>query len=95
MSFDAVAPSVCAYKMMTARKDHKCCECHGPIVPGEKYQLVKGCWDGHWGHFKTCALCVDLRAAIQGDDPDGEPPPFEYLKEAASEYGYDFPPKKD
>ena len=44
-----------------ARKQHKCCECCGPIQPGQQYQLITGCWDGDMASFKTCPDCLAAR----------------------------------
>lgn len=44
-----------------ARKQHTCGECHGLIKPGEKYQLVSGCWDGRMDSCKTCMPCLEAR----------------------------------
>ena len=44
----------------TARKQHKCSECARVIEPGDKYELVKGKWDGEFDTFKTCKFCLDL-----------------------------------
>jgi len=43
-----------------ARKAHRCCECHGVIKPGERYEHARGIWE--WGaeSYKTCADCVYL-----------------------------------
>lgn len=47
-----------------ARIFHKCCECGAMIVPGEVYQVIKGCWNGEFYEYKTCMPCADLRAAV-------------------------------
>lgn len=54
-------PDVFREKIRTARKEHKCSECRQPILPGEKYEHVTGLWEGHWGTFKTCSACMELR----------------------------------
>jgi len=33
-------------KMVVAKKDYKCGECHNVISIGEKYEYVSGKWDG-------------------------------------------------
>jgi len=43
----------------TARKVHRCGECHGHIEPGQKYQLISGSWDGDMASFKTCMPRVE------------------------------------
>lgn len=45
----------------TARKVHRCNECHGHIEPGQKYQLISGSWEGDMGSFKTCMPCLAAR----------------------------------
>ena len=48
----------------TARKEHKCYECHKPILPGEKYEYVSAKWDGQISTVKTCSICLELRKAF-------------------------------
>jgi len=48
----------------TARKAHRCDECHRAIARGEQYEHVAGCWDGSIDTFKTCADCVSVREAF-------------------------------
>jgi hypothetical protein len=43
-----------------ARKEHKCCECGGRMLPGEQYEHVRGKWDGFVDTYDTCARCCDL-----------------------------------
>lgn len=47
-----------------ARTPHKCCECNVKIVPGERYEHVRGCCEGDWFVADTCARCLELRAYI-------------------------------
>ena len=44
-----------------ARKEHKCCECGDPIVPGEPYEYVKAMDGNLWWDCKTCLPCVRIR----------------------------------
>lgn len=48
----------------TARIQHKCCECHGPIFPTEKYHSERGIFDGHFVIYKTCTLCQEVKAWV-------------------------------
>lgn len=48
-------------KIIKARKNHQCCECHKVIKPGEQYEIISGCWDGSFEHYKTCTDCLSLR----------------------------------
>lgn len=57
-------PSAFSERNPTARKSHKCCECHGIIQPGEKYELFSGVWEGRGESFKTCHECAEIRKAI-------------------------------
>ena len=47
-----------------ARKPHKCCECERTIQPGERYEYVRGLWDGEFETYKTCLGCFRLRDDI-------------------------------
>ena len=51
----------------TARKQHKCTECHATIEPGEVYEYVSGLWDGDLNVFKTCIHCETARNFYVGD----------------------------
>lgn len=45
-----------------ARKEHQCCECLEPIVPGERYQEHKGIdYDGDPFLYRTCLPCQRIR----------------------------------
>ena len=44
-----------------ARKNHKCCECKDSILPGSKYNRIKGMWDGKFLTFCTCMACHRIR----------------------------------
>lgn len=46
---------------VTARKQHKCCECQGVIQPGQQYERCAGQWDGHMDVYRTCSGCADIR----------------------------------
>lgn len=55
-------PSVMRTTLRAARKQHVCGECGEPILPGQKYEYVTGCWDGLWGDHKTCYACYLIRS---------------------------------
>jgi len=57
---DADMAQVYDSQHLTARKAHTCDECGREIGPGERYNRVRGLWDGHWSVFKTCAHCDAL-----------------------------------
>ena len=47
-----------------ARKQHKCIECAGVIEPGERYERVKGLWEGKWSSTATCFPCMHMRETL-------------------------------
>lgn len=49
-------------KMIRARKQHKCCECRGPILPGSTYENARSVYDGRWAEHKTCSVCAAIRS---------------------------------
>ena len=51
-----------------ARKQHKCCECGGTIMPGEQYEHVRGKWDDV-ATFDTCERCHDIWMWTQNNIP--------------------------
>lgn len=50
-------------RIVTARKEHKCCECRQVIKIGETFEYAKGKNDDFWT-AKTCADCVEIRKAF-------------------------------
>jgi len=73
-------PAVSSYKIRTARKIHKCCECGSDILQGKKYEYVTMLYEGHWDDYKTCSPCLAIRKRYC---PDGYY--FGMLREAISE----------
>lgn len=53
--------TVSSQKIVKARKHHKCEECDQIINPGDFYELFKGCWDGKWADYRTCADCSSIK----------------------------------
>ena len=51
------APSAYVEEDRKARKVHKCSECGGQILPGEKYRHTWGIWEGTAYAFKGCSDC--------------------------------------
>ncbi len=47
--------------MRTARKQHRCCECHRTIMPGDQYRHESGIWESGPRTYKTCADCASVR----------------------------------
>lgn len=81
MCIDGEDPSVIWVTNPIARKEHRCCECLSVISPGEKYELVKGVWNGEFLTFKTCQICAIVRDAANLQYRWGETIPFTCLWE--------------
>jgi len=56
--------TVAAIKIVKARKEYKCGECHGAIKPGEMYEHFRGLFDGRWESFRTCSTCMEIRSCL-------------------------------
>lgn len=53
--------SFCSPRIINkAKKRHRCSECHGGIMPGERYEYIAGVQDGDFWTSKTCTRCLDL-----------------------------------
>ncbi len=50
-----------------ARRQHRCCACHGPIYPGETYLSVAYLHEGSWGRHTAHQSCDDLVQYIAHD----------------------------
>ena len=55
--------------IVTARREHRCCECFGAIARGERYQRASGKWEGEVKTYKTCQKCLDFEANIRAHIP--------------------------
>ena len=64
---DYEMPRVASIVTPKARRPHACCECPRPIQPGDRYERVKGNWDGAWSTYRTCLPCVALRERWSAD----------------------------
>jgi len=49
-------------KIRKAVKEHKCCECHDPILPGQEYEYASGRFEGDYLTFRTCKTCLQIRS---------------------------------
>lgn len=58
--YDTDPPAFLHETEQIARKEHKCCECGGPIQKGQLYRRVSGAWDRQAQTFKQCERCADL-----------------------------------
>lgn len=48
-------------KNPVARKTHTCHECDRAILPGERYLIESGIWEGEHYTYKTCSDCLSIR----------------------------------
>lgn len=65
----------------TARKQHRCCECLTPIMPGTKYKYSSGVWDGQASSYKQCEDCAFImNAAASEAGYSDEGPSFRDLR---------------
>lgn len=76
MCWDGEDPSVIKVREVVARKRHRCCECRRTILSRETYQMVDGCWDGSWDHYRTCSGCVNWRNIIGDEAGCTDDPPL-------------------
>lgn len=51
-------------KKVRARKEFKCGECPGQIMPGETYELVRMLFGEQWETHRTCPDCLSIRDAF-------------------------------
>jgi len=65
---DYDSPEFYHKEVRLARKSHECDECGGRIVPGEKYEHVRGKWNDI-NTFKTCSRCLTLREFVLAHIP--------------------------
>lgn len=57
-------PEWSADRRVRAAKPHRCCECGEAIATGDVHEVVVGRWDGEFNTYRTCAACVEVRAAF-------------------------------
>lgn len=63
-SGDGDLPEFCSTEIVKARKAHRCVECRDVIAIGQRHERTSGKWDGEINSFRTCLLCVEIRAAF-------------------------------
>jgi hypothetical protein len=81
---DCEQPAVYRSKIQRARKSHACCECGGPITPGDFHEYVFAIWDGDPSGVRTCSPCLQLRAWV-AEVADCQPCHSELIDSAAEE----------
>ena len=59
---DVCGSEFSSVSIRTARKVHRCGECHATIQPGDRYEYVIGKYeDGKFWVAKTCMICKRIR----------------------------------
>lgn len=80
-----------SFRIVKARKQHKCCECDELIDKDERYHYTSGVWGGTPNSFKQCLNCGDIfnaaSCAAFSEDIDG--PAFMELKYWFTENEYE------
>ena len=79
-------PEVWRATVHVARKQHRCCECRVPILPGEKYTYCFGVWEGRKDIYKQHDLCATACEYVRDNIQSGNCIPFGSLKEWWGEY---------
>ena len=72
-----------------ARKQHKCCECSAPIMPGERYVYCVGKWSGDFGSYRQHWLCAEACEFIRDHLNDRECIGFGELQEFCYDINFD------
>ena len=54
-------PEFLDVRVRKTRKLRRCCECLCEIGVGERYEYVRGKWEGDWDTFRTCLTCARIR----------------------------------
>lgn len=85
-------PDVYHAKIMGARTKHKCYECGGGIVPGQRYERAAMLYGGSWEVAKTCGLCLEAREYIKAHAPCfcwAHGSMLDDAKDTVNEYGHE------
>jgi hypothetical protein len=53
----------------TARKEHRCYDCSGKILPGQWYMAVGGLCEGEWWNGKICRSCWSAMQWVKAHIP--------------------------
>ena len=60
-------PAVYRERVVTARIQHRCCDCRAVIAPGDPYLLCSGVWAGRGAAFKRCIACGEVAEEITAE----------------------------
>lgn len=88
MNTDCEMPAFYTWSEPVARKTHRCCECHAPILKGEKHYRVTGKWDGDVSTLRQHLVCMEACMLIR-DEFGGDCIAFGSLLEEFSEMRFD------
>ena len=62
-------PQVYSSRVVKARKEYRCYECHARIRVGDKHEYAFGVYDGYAYQPRTCMHCVDIRQFVVNNIP--------------------------
>lgn len=62
-------PEVYSSRIVRARKEYRCYECHKPIRVGERHEYAFGVTDGYTYQPRTCMSCVGIRQFVSINIP--------------------------
>lgn len=65
-------PEFYSHSEPVARKQHLCCECRAPILPGERHFAWRGKWDGSMNSGRQHLLCMEACMLIRDKLNDHE-----------------------
>lgn len=52
-----------------ARKEYRCCDCNGKILPGERHWYATGRCEGEWFAARRCDRCTALYEFVKAHIP--------------------------
>lgn len=67
ISYDGDPCDLYTSKIVKARKQAKCCECREPVRVGDQYERASMMLEGQFLVYRTCPLCVEIRAKYSCD----------------------------
>lgn len=76
-------PEMFQQKDVRARKQYRCESCQQDILPGSRYRLSTGLWDGEFGSIRQHMHCWELMELVMQDFDGPDPLCFQDVYEVA------------
>lgn len=73
------------FKIVKARKPHKCIECDREIPVGMRYEKFSGKWEGDFTSHETCLDCANIRNGLSCNNSVGIGELWNEIREVFSE----------